>query len=335
MQIKDLNKIITSKQLNENLTKRFGYSIKLDEFSDAKLDDVRNKLTTRISQFELNEGYDDMLNNPEYQKTKMFLDVINQEISERALFARDRKLTYSNDSSDLKRTLQKRHGRKQGRKIYMAKMRKRAMEESVPESWINNAIKRIKLGESDFDELKSELIVRYDLSESKANWILLEDVEVERRRAEVILATKDIIDRITNWLDDMANTKGEQLLELEDAIKADYDSNVAQKYSQIVKPALNTIYDAIENSRAQLNNALSLVSGEQTDTMGMDNSAQMPTDDLSSVENPMPELPTDQAPVTDTSAVGGEVPPIDASREKRESIDYSRKLALMLSSKKK
>ena len=326
MQIQDLNKILTSKRLNENLTKKLGYSIKLEDFSDAKLNDVRNKLTTRISQFELNEGFSDMLKNPEYQRTKMFLDVINQEISERALFARDNKLSYNKDSSDLKRTLQKRHGRKYGRKIYMSKMRQRAKEESVPESWINGAINRIKLGESDYNELKSELIVRYDISESVADWILMEDTDSERRRAEIILATKDIIDRITNWLDDMANTKGEQLLELEDSIRADYDSNIAQKYTQIVKPALDAIYTAIETSRSQINNALSLVAGDQVDTMGAEQPSP-PQEFGSDSEFPTGSLEKPDSGIEPAPDMGV-VPPVEASREKRESIDYNRKARL-------
>ena len=39
--------------------------------------------STKISQFELSESFDSVLESTEYQKTRMFLDVINQEIMER------------------------------------------------------------------------------------------------------------------------------------------------------------------------------------------------------------------------------------------------------------
>ena len=83
MQINDLSQSITSLKLNESLAKNFGYKIQLENFTDVQLEDARNKLRTKISQFEMNESYGSVVENTEYQKTRMFLDVINQEIFER------------------------------------------------------------------------------------------------------------------------------------------------------------------------------------------------------------------------------------------------------------
>ena len=85
MQINDLNQPITSLKLNESLAKNFGYKLKLENFTDAQLEDARNKLRTKISQFEMNESYESVVENSTYQKTRMFLDVLNQEIFEREM----------------------------------------------------------------------------------------------------------------------------------------------------------------------------------------------------------------------------------------------------------
>jgi hypothetical protein len=50
----------------------------------VQLEDVRNRLRTEVSQFEVSESFDGMSENPKYQKTRALLDVINQEIMERA-----------------------------------------------------------------------------------------------------------------------------------------------------------------------------------------------------------------------------------------------------------
>ena len=83
MQIKDLSQPVTSKTLNESVAKTFGYKLKLEQFSDVQLEDVRNKLRTELSQMEMNESYDSILESSKYQKTRALLDVINQAIFER------------------------------------------------------------------------------------------------------------------------------------------------------------------------------------------------------------------------------------------------------------
>ena len=91
MQIREFSQPVTSKKLNESLAMKFGYKVNLENFSDVQLEDARNKLRTRISQFEVNESYDSMIENHDYQKTRMFLDVINQEIMEREMTAGEKK----------------------------------------------------------------------------------------------------------------------------------------------------------------------------------------------------------------------------------------------------
>lgn len=323
MQIKEFNQPITSKLLNESLAKNFGYKINLEQFTDMQLEDARNKLRTKISQFEVNESYDSVLESPDYQKTRMFLDVVNQEISEREMTQaekeEEKEIKAKTDKSGMKQSMQKQYGKEAGKKAYFATIRKRAMDESIPESWIDSAIARMELNESDSEELKAELQVRYDLNESVASWVLLEG---EEEKAEIIMATKDMVDRITGWLEDVAAMKAEQLLELLDSIREFEGSDVAQQYQDALKPALESIYTALESGRQGLTQALGIVTGNQEATMG----SSMPTPGATGEEGP-PEP-------TDMGDMGGATPAPapDQGREKRESVDYSRKLGMLLAS---
>lgn len=322
MQIRDLNQPVTSKKLNESLAKKFGYKVTLENFTDVQLEDARNKLRTRISQFEMNESYDSMLENHEYQKTRMFLDVINQEIMEReegkCNVCHEDPCTCDHDEEEGEEKSEK-----TDEGYVVNTFRNRAREMSVPEAWIDSAIDRIKLGESDVAELKAELLTRYELNETQASWTLLEG---EEQKAEIIMATKDMVDRITGWLEDVAAMKAEQLLELQDSIREELGSDVATQYVDAVKPALEAIYTALETSRQGLNQGLGVVSGEQTETMGAPAGGEIGGADLG-------------APAG--GEVEGEVeaplgaPAAEAGREKRESVDYSRRLGMLLNSKKK
>ena len=327
MQIREFQKPITSKVLNENLAKKFGYTINFEQFSDVQLEDARNKLRTRLSQMELSEAFDSVLESPQYQKTRLMLDCINQEILEREMTPgekeKEKDIKAKTDKSDMKQSMKKQYGKEKGENVYWATIRKRAMSESVPESWIESALKRIQLGHADKEELKAELKVRYDINEGKASWMLLEG---EEAKAETIMATKDMVDRITGWLEDVAAMKAEQLLELLDSIRETQGSDVAQSYNEAVKPALEAIYTALETSRQGLSNALSIVSGGEVSTMGapaagpMDQAAAGLGDEMSAEAPPVPS-PEETTP-----------PAPEVGREKRESIDYSRKLGMLLAS---
>jgi hypothetical protein len=324
MQIREFSKRVTSKQLNESLAKTFGYKINLEQFTDVQLEDARNKLRTKISQFELSESFDSMLESPEYQKTRMFLDTLNQELLEREEALEEAKCpdcghepcacpSEEDDDEDMKKETTD--------ESYVTQtVRSRAQKLSVPESWINSTLAKIRVGEDDREELKAELTTRYDLNESQASWLLLEG---EEDKAEIIMATKDMVDRITGWLEDVAAMKAEQLLELMDSIREQQGSDVAQQYQDAVKPALEAVYTALETSRNGLSSGLSIVSGGEAPTMG---STPSPAP-MGGATPPMGGAPEEMGM---EPPVGGE-----AGREKRESVDYSRRLGMLLNSKKK
>ena len=83
MNIREINKPLTAKALNESLAKRFGERIALEKFTVEQLQDVRNKLRTTLSQVETTESFDSVNSNDAYQKNRLFLDVLNAEIAER------------------------------------------------------------------------------------------------------------------------------------------------------------------------------------------------------------------------------------------------------------
>jgi hypothetical protein len=331
MQIREFHKPITSKQLNESLAKKFGYKINFEQFNDVQLEDARNKLRTRLSQLELSESFDSVIESPTYQKTRLMLDCINQEILEREMTpaekSKEADIKKKVDPSGMKASMKKQYGEDKGENVYFATIRKRAMSESVPEKWIDGALKRFQLGESDKAELKAELQVRYDINESKASWMLMEG---EEAKAETIMATKDMVDRITGWLEDVAAMKAEQLLELTDSIRETQGSDVAQQWQDSVKPALEAVYTALETSRTGLSSALAIVSGGEAPTTmgaptgGMDSSLGGATADLGA--------PPDMSGTEEPELAA---PSAEVGREKRESVDYSRRLGMLLASKKK
>ena len=83
MNISEFAKPVTAKSLNESLEKRFGSKLSLENFTIEQLQDARNKLRTKLSAIEMKENFNAVVENDDYQKSKLFLDILNAELSER------------------------------------------------------------------------------------------------------------------------------------------------------------------------------------------------------------------------------------------------------------
>jgi hypothetical protein len=310
MQITDFSKPVSSKRLNESLAQKFGYKLDLNKFTMEQLEDARNKLRTAQHQFETNESYDAVHKDHKYHKNKMFLDVINQEIAEREM----------NDEEDVEKEEPKAKKKAKNLKEYneaMIALNHFTRQFSIPTSWTKEARSRLMI-EEDADDIKSELIVRYDLDEGTANAMIqtLLITEGEEEKAELIMASKDMVDRITGWLEDVAAMKSEAMLDLLDSIRDEMGSDISGSFEQAVRPALDEIYTALETNRQSLAKAVSILTGsEPPSTMG---AAPVGGEELPPAEG----------------EAEADIPAEAAGREMRESVQYSRRLAQMLSKKK-
>jgi hypothetical protein len=73
---------LSSAKLQESLEKQFGARINLNKYDREQLEDIRNKLRTRIFQQEGSAGINDLLTNETYQKDKAMLELLNTRIKE-------------------------------------------------------------------------------------------------------------------------------------------------------------------------------------------------------------------------------------------------------------
>ena len=151
-------------------------------------------------------------------------------------------------------------------------------------------------------------------------------------QAEIVMAAKDMVDRVTGWMEDTAEMKTESMLDLADAIRDEMGVEQSNAFVETIKASLDELYTSMEATRGALSNGVGMLTGEGemqapmgTDDMGADMEME-PTVDQEADAVPAPE---DDFAV-DAAAAGGEEP---AGREQRESVD-PRNLARKLSKKK-
>ena len=175
---------------------------------------------------------------------------------------------------------------------------------------------------------RDEKAVMASMEEQVQNSIVNALMEGEEEKAALVMASKDMVDKVTSWMEDTAEMQTESMLELGDKIRDEQDSATSEQFINTVKPALEALFTALETARGQLSNGVAIVTGEGDNMMGGDTDMDMDMD--VGDEDDMEPTVDDEFGVADASA-GGEQ---EAGREKRESVERSRKLGTLLSKKK-
>ena len=301
MNIREIKTPITAATLNESLAKRYGTKIDISKFTLPQLEDARNKIRTMLKDIETNESFD-AVKSESYQKSKLFLDVLNQAIKEAPPIVEGE-----------------------------AKMPSKAEVMKCCKDGMTVAEICKKYPDCDQDKLKA--LCKECKDELKES-VIKEGAE---DNAELVMASKDMVDRVTGWMEDTAEMQTESMLELADAIRDEMGVEKSEAFTNAVKPALEAMYTAMESTREALTNGVQIVTGEgePADTMGAEDPeadpAMEPTVDA---EEPAVDPETGEAEDdfgADAAAAGGEE---EAGRATREGVERSRKIGAILSGKK-
>ena len=329
-----MNKPATSKQLNETMAKKFGTKIDVASFTLEQLQDARNKIRSKVFDIETNESFGGLSHNKTYSKNKLFLDVLNTAIGERADI-QDAPLEEAQSAAQ-KAAFQKMLDKKSGKdqktkpedKATKADSKPKPKDGKMPmddngtpgdKSDDKPAFLKKKNESKHIDEGK-DIINNYYASLLK---------EGEEDKAELVMASKDMVDRLTGWMEDTAEMQTESMLELADAIRDEMGAQQSEAFTNAVKPALEQLYASMETTRIALTTGVGMLTGEgETPAADMGAEADMDMDAEAGAEGmePTDDLDADMDDFAAAApAVGGEA---EAGRERRESKAYAKKAML-------
>jgi len=150
--------------------------------------------------------------------------------------------------------------------------------------------------------------------------LILED---EEGKAKAITAGTDMVNDFTSWMQRVGQYQTKSMIELADAIKANFGPQEAEQFKQMVQQALETSLQALTQTREEISNAVAVLAGEAPAATPMGNP---PMDDaeVPGMEEPGAEMGGDEFGASDAAAGGMET----SGREMRESRKlFARKLA--------
>jgi hypothetical protein len=407
MQIRDINKPITSKTLNETLAKQYGTRLDTDSFTLEQLQDARNKVRSKVFDIETNESYGGVDSNETYGKNKLFLDVLNAAILERddiqdhplaePIFKSpkggkpggrtqdeiDAGAGQARDGGRTQDEIDAGAGQATGGKTRPEDKAKKVKSKPKPVKEAQSAAQKAafqkmldkksgkkpaakdtkdekpKDGKMPMDDngtpgdksddkpafLKKKNESKHidegkDIINNYFTSLLKEGAE---DNAEIIMASKDMVDRLTGWMEDTAEMQSESMLELADAIRDEMGQTQSDTFVNTVKPALEQLYGSMETTRVALTSGVSLLTGEgeaPAADMGapMDGEEEMAPEIDGDVDMDLEPTVDDEFAAAGAAAGGTD----EAGRAKRESkmhkkaamLEQSRRLGSILSKKK-
>ena len=154
--------------------------------------------------------------------------------------------------------------------------------------------------------------------------------EDEEGKAKAITAAGDMVNDFTSWMQRVGQYQTKTMIELADAIKADFGAQEAEQFKQAVAPALSATLETLTQQREAVSAAVAVLAGEATPEMpmGAEPAGALPPEpgmDAAGPDMMNPAPAGDEFGASDAAAGGPEA----AGRAMRESKEQrrARKLA--------
>jgi len=100
-------------------------------------------------------------------------------------------------------------------------------------------------------------------------------LENEMETSEILLASQDIVDTITDMYEKIAEIKSSQVLELVDRMSNELGQEQAQSYQNQIDPALEALEQALSTARQGAQDSVAIVKGEAPTPMAGDDDLDM------------------------------------------------------------
>jgi len=297
----ELTKPLTTESLLKEFESRFNMTMDLSKFNEEELHDYANHVRTKIHEITQNTHFGQELKDNNYQKSQMMLDIINQEVGQRKLGE------------------------------YGGNTNNPILDKATTP--IKNKLSQGKALSPDERQAASKLMAMKQMP--KGTGTMMGVKEGVEEQSELILAAKDMMDKVTSFLEDLASMKTEGALELVDRIRDEMGAEKADAFLNKIQPAIEQAEATLTTTRQELDNGVRILTGEEvaSDPMGADDTMDMDTTDADLDDLGTDDLETDEFGASDAEAGGTEPEGREERLESKEVFESSNRLYSKLAGK--
>jgi len=311
------------KRINRYLQENFGYTINMESIDSDRVNSTLNKVLARQAQLANETNVKDYHKIPEYNKTVMVAEALKILLKE---IAPKRQAKEKNTNvQESKMTKQVKEGIRRAGKVNPNAGAPTPMTDKETTDQFGPPQLRKPIGKKsqvptsgDKQRLLKGLPPRHESINPRS--VTLENLrtllEQDLDQAELVLAAKDMVDRIQKMAENLAEMQVEELMPLVDAMKEHFGPDQANMFNSSVEATLQQALDTIKATREGVDNAVLALTGEAPVQSDM---GSMPGPGMGIDAEPEMDVPSeedfggDDAMAGDAPAIGREMKPESVS----------------------
>ncbi|RZD42880.1 MAG: hypothetical protein CXT73_02100 [Methanobacteriota archaeon] len=290
-------------KINKYLKETFGFSIKKEDVTSKAIRGILQRVRDKQSAIVNESNVTDFHKHPDYAKTIMVAEALAIMLKEIAPTQRKIKPKIKESKMAKKVIEHKEQGMKKhphpGKKVE------------------NKEVKKEKL-----EEVKEKVNPR-SVTLENLRTLMEQDLD----QAELVLAAKDMVDRLQKMAEDLAGMQVEDLMPLTDAMRESFGMEQAEAFSASVDATLGAALETIKATREQVDQSVLVLTGEGAPVNDMMGGEAMPAGDMGA---PLPgeemAVPAEDEFAGEEAAAGVEGEPL--GRIPKESVQIAKKLLL-------
>jgi len=288
-------------KINKYLEETFGFSIKQEDVTEKAIRNILHKVRDKQSEIVNESNVNDFHKHPDYAKTIMVAEAL-------AIMLKEVSPTQ----------------RKIKAKVKESKMAKKVVEHkgTTPHK---HPHPKVEAKQEDTKKEKVEEVkkVKEDVNPRSVTLENLRTLmEQDLDQAELVLAAKDMVDRLQKMAEDLASMQVEDLMPLVDAMRESFGTEQANAFSASADATLAAALETIKATREQMDQSVMVLTGEGAPANDMMGGEMPPAGDMGAEM----AIPTEDEFAGEEAAAGVEGEPL--GRIPKESVQTAKKLLL-------
>ncbi len=317
-------------KINNYLQETFGFSLKKEDITPKAIQNILLKVRDRQSEIVNESNINDFHKHPDYAKTIMVAEALAIMLKE--VSPTQRKIKAKVKESKMTKKVAEHRAKGMKNHPHPGKKMEAKQEKEVDEGISSTDPKTGKTIHPGTPEWNAKFVKGKKKKNESVNprSVTLENLrtlmEQDLDQAELVLAAKDMVDRLQKMAEDLASMQVEDLMPLVDAMRESFGTEQANAFSASADATLAAALETIKATREQMDQSVMVLTGEGAPMNDMMGGEMPPAGDMGDPMADEMAVPAEDEFAGEEAAAGIEGEPL--GRIPKESVQQAKELLL-------